>query len=74
MKFSAKCAEFDRKQKSWWQGKFFVYFCFTFFLIYRWIAMASSIVYDVNEATYQNQEVTAKMDFEDEWSNLYGTK
>ena len=41
---------------------------------YRWIAMASSIVYDVNEATYQNQEVTAKMDFEDEWSNLYGTK
>ena len=39
---------------------------------YRWIAMASSIVNDVNEATNQNQEVPAEMDFEDLWSNLFG--
>ena len=72
MKFSVKCAENDRKQKLWWQGKFSVYFCFTFLLFCRCIAMASSIVYDVNEATDQNQEVPAEMDFEDLWSNLFG--
>ena len=34
--------------------------------------MASSIVYDINEATDQNQEVPENMDFEDLWSNLVG--
>ena len=33
--------------------------------------MASSIVYDLGEAN-QNQGVLAKMDLEDEWSNLFG--
>ena len=38
----------------------------------RWTAMASSIVYDVDEAIDQNQEVPEEMDFEDLWSNLFG--